>query len=120
MTPSFTTALSILPWEAVDDHVRRKVVNGAAMTLTRYSFGPQGRFRHHVHDQEQITMVLSGRLTFAVEGTDQVLDGGSVIVIPSGVPHSAHAGPDGAEVVSIVSPARTEGRGISILEEESE
>jgi quercetin dioxygenase-like cupin family protein len=63
-------------------------------------------------------MVIAGRLTFVAEGVDHVLEQGSVIVIPSGLPHSAEAGPDGAEVVSVVSPARTEGRGMTMLEEE--
>lgn len=98
--------------------MQKKVVDGASMTMTRYSFKPGGRFPHHVHEQEQMTMVVAGRLTFLVDGVDHVLEVGSLVVIPSGVPHSAEAGPEGAEVVSFVSPARTEGRGISMLEEE--
>jgi len=112
-----TTALESLEWETVDALVRKKVVDGRSMTLTRYSFQAGGRFPHHVHDQEQMTMVIAGRLTFEAQGVDHVLEQGSVIVIPSGLPHTAEAGPDGAEVVSVVSPARTEGRGMTILEE---
>lgn len=112
------TALEELDWVRVDDLVRKKVVDGTSMTMTRYSFRPEGRFPHHVHDQEQLTMVITGRLTFVVEGKDLVLEEGSVVVIPSGVPHSAVAGPNGAEVVSVVSPARTQGRGMTMLEED--
>jgi quercetin dioxygenase-like cupin family protein len=112
------TALEELDWEPVDELVRKKVVDGTSMTMTRYSFRPEGRFPHHVHDQEQVTMVIAGRLTFVIEGEDHVLEEGSVVVIPSGVPHSAVAGPNGAEVVSVVSPARIEGRGMTMLEED--
>ena len=118
MSGPSTTALESLEWETVDALVRKKVVDGRSITLTRYSFKAGGRFPHHVHDQEQVTMVIAGRLTFVAEGVDHVLEQGSVIVIPSGLPHSAEAGPDGAEVVSVVSPARTEGRGMTMLEEE--
>ena len=117
MSAPSTTALESLEWETVDALLRKKVIDGGSMTLTRYSFKAGGLFPHHVHDQEQITMVIAGRLTFVAEGVDHVLDQGSVIVIPSGLPHSAEAGPDGAEVVSVVSPARTEGRSLTMLEE---
>lgn len=117
MKTARSAALDSLAWEAVNSLVHKRVVDGSSMTLTRYSFQPGGGFPHHVHDQEQITMVVAGRLTFVAEGVDHVLEQGSVIVIPSGLPHSAEAGPDGAEVVSVVSPARTEGRGMTMLEE---
>lgn len=112
-----TTHLGELAWDRVDDLLQRKVVDGASMTLTRYSFSPGGRFPLHEHDQEQVTIVLSGELTFEVEGMPHVLEEDGVIVIPPGIPHSATAGNSGAEVLSVVSPARTEGRGVRLLEE---
>jgi quercetin dioxygenase-like cupin family protein len=109
--------LADLEWFQVDERLRKKVLNGQNMTVTRYSFAPRGRFPHHVHDQEQITYVLAGRLTFRVGNEDHVLNEGSLVIIPSSLPHSAEAGSQGAEVLSVVAPARTEGRGVSYLEE---
>ncbi len=99
-----------------DPLLRKKVVDGTRMTVTRYSFAPGGRFPDHVHDQEQITYLLGGRLTLVVGGEPHPLTAGDLIVIPSAIPHQAVAGPEGAEVLSIVSPARTDGRGLEILE----
>lgn len=110
-------SLDDLDWEQVDPDLKKKVIDGQQMTLTRYSFGPGGRFPHHVHDQEQMTIVLRGGITFRIEGVPHELRAGSVVVIPSDVPHSAEAGEGGAEVLSVVSPPRTGGRGISMLEE---
>lgn len=118
MSHPFSVDIEELEWEQVDELVRMKVIHGSTMTLTRYSFEPGGRFPHHIHDQEQLTMVIAGRLTFVIDGADHDLRSDSVVVIPSGLPHRAQAGPDGAEVVSVVSPARIEGRGITILEKE--
>ena len=99
-----------------DPLLRKKVVDGTRMTVTRYSFAPGGCFPDHVHDQEQITYLLGGRLTLVVGGEPHPLAAGDLIVIPSAIPHQAVAGPEGAEVLSIVSPARTDGRGLEILE----
>lgn len=98
--------LSVAVWESVDALLRRKRVDGTRMTVTRYSFGANGRFPDHRHDQEQIAYLLSGRLVFTVEGRDYGLEPGDLIVIPAGSRHSALAGSQGAEVLSVVSPAR--------------
>ena len=117
MDSAVSIALDNLDWQHVDSKLKKKVMDGERMTVTRYSFGPGGRFPHHVHDQEQVTFVLSGDITFVIEDIHHDLAEGSLVIIPPARPHSATAGTDGAEVLSVVSPARTEGRGISLLEE---
>jgi quercetin dioxygenase-like cupin family protein len=115
VSTAFSTALDDIEWEVVDARVKKKVLHGRRMTVTRYSFAGGGRFPHHSHDQEQITYVLTGELTFELQGERHLLKTGSLIMIPPHVPHSAGAGREGAEVLSIVSPARLEGRGIEML-----
>lgn len=117
MSEPVSLALDDLGWETVDDLLKKKVLDGDGMTITRYSFAPHGRFPHHVHDQEQATYVLEGSVTFKVEGVDHELHRGSIVVIPSGRPHSATAGEAGAEVLSVVTPRRARTDGVSILEE---
>lgn len=117
MTEPVSVALDQLDWEQVDQKLKKKVMDGERMTVTRYSFGPGGRFPHHVHDQEQVTFVLSGDITFLIDDVAHELADGSIVIIPPSRPHSATAGAGGAEVLSVVSPARTEGRGISLLKE---
>lgn len=104
------------PWTEVDDLLRKKVVDAERMTATRYSFAPGGRFPHHTHPEEQLTYLLTGSVTFTVDGDDHVLEPGDLIVIPPGVPHDATAGSRGAEVLSLVSPRRGAGETITVLE----
>lgn len=114
--PTYASLNSMVP-EKIGERLGKRVINGTSMTFTHYSFKSGGSFPRHVHDQEQITLVVTGRLTFLIEGEPKLVDEGSVVVIPSGMPHSAEAGPDGAEVVCIVSPARNDSSGISIVED---
>jgi quercetin dioxygenase-like cupin family protein len=107
-----------LDWEPVNELVQRKVVDAERMTCTRYRFAPGGRFPLHVHDQEQMAYVVGGQVTFALPDGDRVLRPDTLLVIAPGVPHSAVAGPEGAEVLSVVTPARTEGRGLEVLVDE--
>jgi unsaturated pyranuronate lyase len=113
---AFSTSLEAIDWEQVDDLLKRKVVHGQNMTMTRYSFLPRGTFPLHVHDQEQITYVLSGEVNFSLDEENHPLGAGDVIVIGPGVPHRANAGPSGAELISVVAPARTGGRGVKFLD----
>jgi len=92
--------------ETTDTGVRRKAVNTERMTATRYSFPPGGKFEEHVHPQEQIGFLIAGELSFDVEGEHFSMQAGDMILIASGERHSAIAGPDGAEALSIVSPPR--------------
>jgi quercetin dioxygenase-like cupin family protein len=115
---AFSTSLDAIEWEHVDALLKKKVVDGTNMTVTRYSFSPEGIFPHHVHDQEQATYVLSGELEFNLDGEHHALRSGDLIVIPPDVPHRATAGEAGAEVLSVVAPARTGGRGVRYLHEE--
>jgi quercetin dioxygenase-like cupin family protein len=117
VNPAYSTDLADIDWEGIDPLLKRKVLHGSSMTVSRYSFKGGGRFAHHVHGQEQITYVLSGELTFALGRERHVLKAGSIIVIPADLPHSAEAGAEGAEVLSVVSPARVDGRGIEMLPE---
>src|SRR5262245_25081938 len=81
---------------------------GRAM-LTRFAVKPGARFERHAHEAEQITMVLKGSLTFEFEGEPPVrLLAGEVVAIPSGLPHGATAGPEGADAVDAWSPPREE------------
>jgi quercetin dioxygenase-like cupin family protein len=115
---AFSTSLDAIEWQRVDSLLKKKVVDGANMTVTRYSFSPGGTFPHHVHDQEQATYVLSGELEFVLNGERHPLSAGDLIVIAPDVPHRAIAGAAGAEVLSVVTPARTGGRGVRYVQEE--
>ncbi len=87
--------------------VRRQIVNGARQTLVRYVYAPGAIFPVHAHPEEQITVVLRGRIGFDVAGERVELGPGEVAVIPGGVPHGAAVvGTEEVETINALSPRR--------------
>lgn len=115
MTGVRPVALGDGAWEPVNAQIGRQVVHGAAMTCTRYRFGPGGIFPAHQHPQEQLTYVIAGRMTFTLPDGNHDIDADALVVIPPGVPHRGRAGPEGAEVLCVVSPTRTTATGIEFV-----
>ncbi|MDR5684427.1 MAG: cupin domain-containing protein [Armatimonadota bacterium] len=103
-------------WEQVLPGVRRRVASGRLMTVTFYQFEPGGRFPLHAHAQEQAVLVIRGALTFSAASAQETAVPDTVLWIPPDLPHDAVAGPKGAWVVSIVSPARRSNHDVRILE----
>ncbi|PWH81698.1 cupin domain-containing protein [Algibacter marinivivus] len=48
----------------------------------------------HSHIHEQITQVISGKLEMTIDGVTQILESGSITIIPSNSVHSAFAHTD--------------------------
>jgi len=42
----------------------------------------------HSHPQEQISLVISGRLLFTVDGEEKMVKAGEAVLVPSGAEHS--------------------------------
>ena len=103
-------------WKRVNDLLERQVTQGESMTVTQYRFGPAGRFPLHRHEQEQFIYCVTGSLVFNVEGTTHSIAQGNTLLIPPMKIHDAIADADGAEVVSVVAPARTTDSAIEVLE----
>lgn len=60
----------------------------------------------HSHPHEQITFIINGELHFDLGGEQRTLHHADLAVIPSGMSHSAVAGPKGALVLDVFSPPR--------------
>jgi quercetin dioxygenase-like cupin family protein len=73
---------------------RRRIV-GERMMVSRFVLEPGFHMDPHTHHNEQISIVLEGRLRFAIgEGDgsrEEVLVGGQALAIPPFVPHGATA-----------------------------
>lgn len=66
------------------------------MMISRVVLERGFRVPTHAHENEQMAVVLSGRVKFTIdEGTaeesERVLVGGEVLVLPANVPHAAEA-----------------------------
>jgi quercetin dioxygenase-like cupin family protein len=102
LSGSFDASVPESPYPGIE----RTSFDAESATVTRYRFAPSARFPLHRHDQEQLTMITAGRVTFSVNGTEQQLTPGDWSVVPGGVEHGLQAGEAGAEFLAIVVPRR--------------
>lgn len=72
--------------------------------LTYFMVDANSHFEEHHHESEQITMVLSGALYFAVQGERYRVGEGEVITIPSNIRHAVHTLDQPAVAVDAWSP----------------
>lgn len=93
---------------AVWDGIRARRVQGDQVTLAVVELDPNAVVPEHTHPSEQNGMVLRGEMRFRVGEEERVLGPGGTWRILGGVPHSATAGPEGAEVIDVFSPIRSD------------
>ena len=79
--------------------------------FTYFEIEPHTQFPEHSHEEEQITLVLQGELTFVYCGEQATLRPGDVIAIPSGAVHSAFTGRQLCKAVDAWSPVRRDSAG---------
>ena len=69
-------------------------------------FEPGAEAPRHVHEEEQIVIVLEGEMTFDLDGDVRTMTKGDVAVIPSWVPHGAWTTDTSCLEVDVFSPPR--------------
>jgi len=80
------------------------------LTVVELTLGPIRMAPLHVHHREEETfLVTHGQLTFQIG--DQTIEAGpgDLVVGPRDIPHRFTAGPDGATVLFLLTPAGLEG-----------
>ncbi len=76
-------------------------------TLTNFvSFEPGAKAPRHVHEEEQIVIVVEGELVFDLDGDVRTMRKGDVAVVPSWVPHAAWTTDSHCEEIDVFSPPR--------------
>lgn len=99
---------TIIPIEHPLEGIARQTVHGANQTLVRYIYQPGSVFPVHSHSEEQITIVLSGSIDFAVDGHPLTLSAGDVALIPANTPHGATVTTDDVvETLNTMAPRRS-------------
>lgn len=99
-----------LPRERLNDKLERRFVTGDRITLAQIFLAKGCIVPKHEHESEQFTFVMQGCLRFRLgEGQDEEVDvrGGEILLLPSGLPHSAEALED-TVVSDSFSPIRTD------------
>ena len=104
---AFDDVRTIVP-RRVWDGITARGVHGERLTLAVVELEPGAIAEEHSHDHEQLGMVLRGSLLFRVGNEERELSPGETWEIPSNTPHRAEAGPDGASVLDVFAPPRSE------------
>lgn len=80
-------------------------LSGAGLTVTRVSLQAGAKAPEHAHPHEQVSLLLSGRVCFWVDGEEVRLTPGMALSIPSSAGHRAEAEEDSA-LVEVFAPVR--------------
>ena len=70
------------------------------------SFKPGAEAPRHVHEEEQIVIILEGEMIFDLDGDVRTMRPGDVAVIPAWVPHGAWTTDTSCLEVDVFSPPR--------------
>jgi len=99
-------------WEGVI----ARAVEGDRASLAVVELDPMSVVPEHSHENEQLGMVISGSVTFRVDDEVRELGPGGTWRIAANRPHEVHAGPEGAVVVDVFAPTRTDWRELESLD----
>jgi quercetin dioxygenase-like cupin family protein len=90
------------------DAVRARRVQGERITLAIVELAPNAVVPEHRHAAEQLGLVIRGQMHFTVDGETRDLGPGGTWRILGDRPHDVVAGPDGAVVIDVFSPIRSD------------
>ena len=96
-----------IPEDRLIGGIRRRIVTGKKVMLGKMYFPKGSKVPSHVHESEQVTNVLEGKLLFVINGQQITVSSGETLVIPSNVEHSAEALEETSEIDTF-SPIRTD------------
>ena len=81
-------------------------VLGQRALVNFVSFQPGTEAPRHVHEEEQIVIVLDGEFTFDLDGDVRTMRRGDVAVVPSWVPHGAWTTDSQCLEIDVFTPPR--------------
>jgi len=90
------------------DAVHARRVQGERITLAIVELAPNAVVPEHRHAAEQLGMVIRGQMHFTVDGETRDLGPGGTWRILGDRPHDVVAGPEGAVVIDVFSPIRSD------------
>lgn len=94
-----------IPGETINSTIVRKYITSDRVTVAQFELKQGGIVPRHSHENEQVTMVLSGALQFDVGGQRLTVRAGEVMQLPPGIEHEVHVLAD-AVVIDVFSPVR--------------
>jgi quercetin dioxygenase-like cupin family protein len=98
--------LDDLPALALADGVVGRPLFGAGALINVIEFEPGAVVPPHSHPHEQLGICLRGVQVLVVDGVEHPIGPMEGYVLPGGVEHGAHCGPEGATVIDVFQPVR--------------
>jgi quercetin dioxygenase-like cupin family protein len=108
--------LSGLDAQRIWEGVTGRVVEGERVTLAVIELDPDSVVPEHRHENEQVGVLVSGRLEFRIGDEARRVAPGGIWCIPADVPHEVRTGPEGAVAVEVFAPVRADWAGLERLE----
>jgi quercetin dioxygenase-like cupin family protein len=97
---------SNIPIEHPAEGIERQMVVGRQLMICRFRFAPFLVTPEHTHPHEQMSMVISGRVRFFVEGEERLALPGDVFHFPSNSLHGATMMDEEVVIIDIFTPLR--------------
>jgi quercetin dioxygenase-like cupin family protein len=91
--------------EQINPSIARQFITGDRVTIARFELKRGGVVPRHAHENEQVSVVLSGALLFRIDGREETIRAGAVMQIPGNVAHEVEVLED-AIVIDVFSPVR--------------
>jgi quercetin dioxygenase-like cupin family protein len=101
------------------DGVIARSVDGERVAFAVVELEPSTVVPEHSHDNEQLGMVLTGSVSFRVGDEVCDLEPGGTWRIPPNVPHEVHVGAEGAVVIDVFAPVRSDWKALERLDTQS-
>ena len=105
--PNLIDLAEIAPIQVWDSVVARRV-QGEKLTLAIVELAPNATVPEHRHPNEQCGLVIEGEVRFRIGDEERLLGPGGTWRILGDVPHQVVTGPEGAVVIDVFAPARTD------------
>ena len=97
---------SSIPIERIAEGIERQMVVGENLMICRFRFAPFLVTPEHDHPHEQMSIVVSGRVRFFIEGNERLASPGDVLHFPPNCWHGATMMDEEVVLIDIFTPVR--------------
>jgi len=97
---------STIPITRPAEGIERQMVVGQNLMICRFHFAPGLVTPEHTHPHEQMSIVVSGRVRFFVEGEERIAGPGDVLHFPPQCLHGATMMDEEVVLIDVFTPVR--------------
>ena len=97
---------SSIPVERPAEGIERQMIVGKNLMIVRFRFAPFLVTPEHEHPHEQMSIVVSGRVRFFIEGAERIVFAGDVLHFPPNCWHGATMMEEEVVLLDVFTPVR--------------